>query len=744
MRKRPLCFLALVLAVVLLILDQGGLSGKGKPPDHPVIQELMKKGEPVEIFGEADRWETYETGQYLYLKHTILPYSGEQIPLHGVKVKTKERKQWKTGELVRVRGVLTLPEKGTNPGQFDSRAYLACRDIYFQVEKGTAERAGGEADPFGFALQRVREYLERGLDRAAPAREAGVLRAMLLGEKKEAGEEIRLLYQISAMSHLLAVSGLHVALLSRGIQSVLRLAGMGIYGSLLVSAVLLIFYGMLAGGSVSAVRAVLLFCISCGARLLGRTYDGMTALAAAACLLLLSNPQWLYDSGFQLSFGAVLGVTAVRRGLFGMRETGGKKGGLKSRIREGAQAGAAVWLTTLPLMLYYFYELSLYGFLINLFVIPTAGIVLGSGLLGGILGGIRVLEPLARAAAVPAFLLLRSYEGISRAAAQLPGSVLILGRPEGWAIALYYLCLLLFCFRKKISERLRRKKKGKPVLGAALFISVCLLAWQPREGTEITMLDVGQGDALAIETEQGGCVMTDGGSTSEYQVGRYRILPYLKYRGVREVDLWILSHPDLDHYSGLLEILQASARGETALRVETLLLPAWMRGGEAEKELLQAARAAGTAVVYGKAGDQICLGDCTLTILHPDGEDYGEDPNGGSLTFLLEAEGRKGLFTGDLTGEQEKKLLGRVGDCDFLKAAHHGSASSTGEDFLSEVRPELTLISSGADNPYGHPAPEFLQRVRESGSHTLGTQELGAVRIRLQNGAMEAERTGGQ
>lgn len=744
MRKRPLCFLVLVLMAVLLILDKGGLSGKGKPPDHPVIQELIEKGEPVEVFGEADRWETYETGQYLYLKHTILPYSGEQIPLHGVKVKIRERKKWKTGERVRVRGVLTLPEKGRNPGQFDSRAYLACRDIYFQVEKGNAESTGGEADPLGFALQLVREYLERGLDRAAPAREAGVLRAMLLGEKKEAGEEIRLLYQISAMSHLLAVSGLHVALLSRGIQRVLRLAGMGIYGSLLISVILLIFYGMLAGGSVSAVRAVLLFCVSCGARLLGRTYDGMTALAAAACLLLISNPQWLYDSGFQLSFGAVLGVTAVRRGLFGAREKRGKKGGLKNRIREGAQAGAAVWLTILPLMLYYFYELSLYGFLINLFVIPTAGIVLGSGLLGGILGGIPVLEPIARTAAFPAVLLLRSYEGISRAAAQLPGSVLILGRPKGWAIALYYVCLLMFCFRKKISERLRRKKKMEPVLGTVLFISAFLLAWQPRKGTEITMLDVGQGDALAIETEQGGCVMADGGSTSEYQVGKYRILPYLKYRGVREVDLWILSHPDLDHYSGLLEILQASAKGETVLQVETLLLPAWMRGGQAERELLQAARAAGTAVVYGKEGDRIRLGDSELTILHPDGEDYREDPNGGSLTFLLEAEGRKGLFTGDLTGEQEKKLLGRVGDCDFLKAAHHGSASSTGEDFLSEVRPELTLISSGADNPYGHPSPEFLQRVREAGSHTLGTQELGAVRIRLQKGAMEAEMAGGR
>ena len=202
MRKRPLCFLALVLAAVLLLLDKGGLSGKGKPPDHPVIQDLIEKGEPVEVFGEADRWETYETGQYLYLKHTILPYSGEQIPLHGVKVKIRERKKWKTGELVRVRGVLTLPEKGRNPGQFDSRAYLACRDIYFQVEKGNAESTGGEADPLGFALQLVREYLERGLDRAAPVREAGVLRAMLLGEKKEAGEEIRLLYQISAMSHL--------------------------------------------------------------------------------------------------------------------------------------------------------------------------------------------------------------------------------------------------------------------------------------------------------------------------------------------------------------------------------------------------------------------------------------------------------------------------------------------------------------------------------------------------------------
>ena len=148
---------------------------------------------------------------------------------------------------------------------------------------------------------------------------------------------------------------------------------------------------------------------------------------------------------------------------------------MKNRIREGAEAGVAVWLTTLPLMLYYFYEISLYGFLINLFVIPTAGIVLGSGLLGGILGGIPVLEPIARAAAFPAVLLLRSYEGISRAAAQLPGAVLILGRPKGWAIALYYACLLMFCFRKKMFGRIRGEKRVKFALGAAFLVSLFLL-----------------------------------------------------------------------------------------------------------------------------------------------------------------------------------------------------------------------------------------------------------------------------
>ena len=160
--------------------------------------------------------------------------------------------------------------------------------------------------------------------------------------------------------------------------------------------------------------------------------------------------------------------------------------------------------------------------------------------------------------------------------------------------------------------------------------------------------------------------MTDGGSTSEYQAGKYRILPYLKYRGVREVDLWILSHPDLDHYSGFLEILQASAKGETALRVETLLLPAWMRGGQVERELIQAAPGGrDICCLRERGGRDPYLGGSELTILHPDGEDYGEDPDGGSLTFLLEAEGRKGLFTGDLTGEQEKKLLGRVGTAIF-------------------------------------------------------------------------------
>lgn len=780
MVKRPLCLFVLLWMAALRALGAAGLLREEGPPKEPALQACLNQRVRIELYGEVERWEDYDAAQYLYLKHAILPDSGKQIPLEGVKVKTKEKQAWRPGNLVRARGFLTLSDTADNPGQFDRRSYDKLRGVDYVLEEASAALYREQRDLGACLLLEVKEWLKRGISRTAPEPEAGLLKAMLLGEKKEADEELKLLYQISSISHLMAVSGLHVSLLGGIFRRILEVLGFGARGAAAGAFLLLLPYAFLVGGSVSALRAVILFGVAVGARILGRTYDILSALALAAFLILLENPAWMYDSSFLLSFGAVLGITQVRSCLFPGDEVfgekpgqGRKRGGRRSSSRllrrmrdglsplgarlgmvlgEGAKAGIALWLTTLPIVLYFFYEVSLYGILLNLFLIPTAGAVLGCGLAGSLLGGTGWLAFLGRAAAIPAVALLRLYEQAARLLQSLPYPTVILGRP-GWAgILCYYLLLAALCLLRKRGKKgrtgggdgcgksFRRGRKSGSSLRVRLLrraspflllpLAAGLLTFRPGTGVEVAMLDVGQGDGLVIETGWGSCYLVDGGSTSEYGAGKYRILPFLKYKGIRRVDLCILTHPDADHCNGMLELLRMAGERETSLKIGGLLLPAWMRGGEAEERLLLAAEKAGAKVRYAKAGDSLTDRELTLAFLHPDEGDYSRDPNGGSLSFLLTYKGRKGLFTGDITGEQEGKLL-EAGSCDFLKVAHHGSASSTGEEFLRSVSPRLALISSGEGNSYGHPAKETLKRLEEAAVCVLNTQELGAVWLKL-------------
>lgn len=756
MVKRPLCLFVLLFILALWLASLGGLFSEESPKGS--LKPFLQGEKQVIIYGEVQRWENYDTAQYLYLKNAILPDSGQQIPLQGVQVKSEECNQWSPGNEVCAQGFLRLPQEADNPGQFDRRSYDRLRGISYVLEDARATLMRDTRDRGACILLDVKNWLKQGISRAFPEKSANLLQAMLLGEKGSVSQETKLLYQISSISHLLAISGLHVSLLGEGIRRSLQFLGIGVYGAYVGALLFLLPYTFLVGGSISALRAVILFGMGAGARILGRTYDLLSALALAAFLILIQEPGWLYDSSFLLSFGAVLGITLVRNSLFAPQS--GRKQGKGVRedilwrrrfleiwyqislgIKEGACTGVALWLTVLPVVLYFFYEVSFYGILINLFVVPTAGIVLGCGFLGGILAGTGFLYWLGKIAAFPAVLLLELYERVARFISCLPYSTVILGRPNWIMIWGYYGILLFLCSWRKLQKNTEKRKGFLRGLaqGGLLVGSLGLFLGHPGTGVKVAMLDVGQGDGLVITTGWGSCYLIDGGSSSVYQVGRYRILPYLKYQGVQKIDMCILSHPDEDHVNGLLELLQMVENRETSLKIERILLPGWMMGSKGEQQLCQAASKAGADVQYVWRGDRIQDRQLSLQILHPDEKNYQMDTNGGSLSFLLEYRRKRGLFTGDLTGEQEEKLLPWLTPCDFLKVSHHGSASSTGEALLRVLQPKLALISSGANNPYGHPSPETIKRLEAVDSYCLETRELGAVELSLEPQKLQAK-----
>jgi len=534
-----------------------------------------------------------------------------------------------------------------------------------------------------------------------------------------------------------------------GLFSLLKRIGLGNAGAGLVSLYVMLQYGMLTGGSVSAMRAVCMFVLNVGARVLGRTYDLMTALALSAIFLLLDSPAYLYSSSFLLSFGAVVGLGAVSPHL--IRITGAKGKAGKALI-----SSLSVQAATLPVMLVFFGEVSVIGILLNLFVLPTVGGVLISGLCCSVLGLFSVNA--GRAAAVPGRILLWLYEKVCTFAGKLPFCTWIGGLPEIWQSISYYLLLasgIILAYvmasgiqkkeenqlavGKKVSENSDKirgvfRKAAKRVYPAGIFLlaaaaGIFVLSRKPGKELRITCLDIGQGDGIVLEIPDGGVFLMDCGSSNKKNTAQYQLLPYLKSRGISHINGIMISHTDKDHISGIMELLEFMEQGLTSVRSDALILPDWEEPPEVYNTLIHLAQSAGMKVLQVESGNSFRMGEAGFHILAPAKDALGEDVNEEGMVVELEYRDFRGLFTGDAGEPAEKAILNRLRDVDFLKVGHHGSRYSSCREFLDQVKAEVAVISCSDSNTYGHPSPETTLRLKKSGAKTEFTMKSGAVSV---------------
>ena len=379
MTRRPVCLVCLFLMLCMCLADLAGVPLIRGTPLPETVQTYIKKHPDSVICGEVQRCQATEFSFSVYLKQVVLICRSEKIPIENVRVFLKTEEELPAGTAVCISGKLEQVEAPRNPGEFDSRQYYACQHIYYFMKNGIIKRKSRAYSGYQQFLLELKDRIHTVLKLSA-GRDAPVFEAMLLGEKSELDQDLKLRYQMAGMVHILAISGLHISILGMGLFSLLKRIGLGNAGAGLVSLCVMLQYGMLTGGSVSAMRAVCMFVLNVGARVLGRTYDLMTALALSAIFLLLDSPAYLYSSSFLLSFGAVVGLGAVSPHL--IRITGAKGKAGKALI-----SSLSVQAATLPVMLVFFGEVSVIGILLNLFVLPTVGGVLISGLCCSVLEG---------------------------------------------------------------------------------------------------------------------------------------------------------------------------------------------------------------------------------------------------------------------------------------------------------------------------------------------------------------------
>lgn len=731
MSKRPLCGAALLWAVMLWLLGQMQVSAfTFQTPKLPLKIPLEKAA----VSGEIYKKEEFTLYINLYIKNANLTINSKQYSIDNVKVHIKREKcstAFRCGDKVFVKGRLEEIPLPANLGQFNERVYNYARGIKWYQSGESVQVLEKNFNLFLKWQNKIKEMWIKGISKVVPEDKIGFFESVLLGEKRNLDSSQKILFQIMGCSHILAISGLHLSIMGGGLLKILQRLSVPFWAAGSISMIAMILYGGLTGSGAAVMRAAIMFSVWIGALIWKRTYDFLSSAALACILLLIKSPLYLYDSSFLLSFGAILGLGLVQPAFFSKKMQRGKKTlGEKTKklFMDGIKGGIAVWAVLLPMMMYFFYEISVFGIIINLLVLPTAGILLISGCAGSLLGMCGIIS-LGKLVTALALLILEAYISVGKIIQHIPFAMWITGKPALWKCVCYYMFLILLLCVKNCKKSSKRWKTFWSRIWIASLLLLCVkLPWEIRD---ITFLDVGQGDCICIHTGNRSCFLIDGGSSSVSGVGKYRILPFLKACGIQEIKGIFVSHTDLDHISGIQEILESVARKETQIKLERLFLSECEEKKEKLEELEKKGKKAGCKAVYIKKGTKIREGKVQLECLAPDRKDL--ECNEGSQAFCMTKGSLKVLFTGDIEGEGENELFqeikARGEEYDVLKVAHHGSKNSTKEEFLEIVNPKASVISCGKDNSYGHPHKELLERLENYTEKMLFTMEEGEIRL---------------
>lgn len=680
-------------------------------------QEWPGYGQEWELFGRVKQLREGEKRTDLVLE-TEVP--GDFLVC--VDRKKTGNIQIQIGEHWCIRGTAEQFGGPRNPGQFDFRGYYRAQKLCGRIWADSLVKTQEThlwTDHLKEALRVLTVRAGNVLDTIAEPEAAGILRAVILGDRTRLDPEIKALYQRNGIAHVLAISALHLSLISMAVYRGLRMTGLGYGGAGFTGGFFLIAYAVMSGGSPSVVRASVMTLLGYLAAFLGRTYDLLTALSAAALLILWESPYQLTQSGVQLSFGAVLGIAVVAPAL--------KKKGFS----PGMAVSLGLQLNTIPLILYHEYQLPIYSIFLNLIVVPLMGIVIASGMSGILLGFRWTLGGRFAIAGSQAVLVI--YEYLCRIASRIPGSVIVTGQPAVWKIAGYYGLLVLY-FSGICAAR---KNKTKKVHGMNYLLwagMLLLLIPMPQKGLRVTFLDVGQGDGICIQRGFH-TILVDGGSSSEKKIGENVLEPFLKCKGIHIVDYAVVSHGDADHMNGLESLL---TEGQD-IWIRNMVLPGAGRGDEIYDRLAAEAKQRGTTVLWMEQGDRLDVGGITVTCLFPQGAGAGVDGrvipisserNDHSLVLQTDYGEFHMLLTGDMTETGERTMLqaGWVpAGIQVIKLAHHGSSSSSCQDWLEAIAPTWAILSYGNGNRYGHPHAEVTDRLKYLGIKDFRTGESGAV-----------------
>ena len=662
-------------------------------------------GGRITIWGECIQIENTEYGIRGVLSDCYIRLDEETLPCNDIVVYTSED-QFQIGRIHKVNGKINMFSEARNEGNFDAFLYYQSLKIDFAVDAEEVYPLGEESQSLREKLFLFKERISKVYKASLNESAAGFYQAMVLGDKDNLEKRLKDLFLIGGISHILAISGLHVSIVGKGLYRVLRKQGVG-FGAAGVSAgTLLIAYCVMAGSSVSTVRAVGMMFLFFIGNWLGRSYDMLNSLGALVLYLLWDNPFLVENSGFWFSVLAILGVGVVGKEL---------------SSKKGMGLGIGITLATLPITACSYYEIPIYSTLVNMIVLPLLSPVFLVAILGGLAGAFGVSTKLISIFLTPCEWLLRFYETICQVVAKLPGATVICGKLTIWQIVIYYVVLF---GGVSMLQNFREKKKMQAMI---LLLCMSIIFFPKAKPFEITFLDVGQGDGIYISDGDGTSIFIDGGSSNVEVVGEYRILSFLKSKGVRKIDYWFVSHLDTDHISGLYEVIS------DGYEIGHIVVNELCSYSEKYYILRDLAEQKEIELLWMKTGDKVKTEKMEITCVGERNRLPREDENENSLVLQVKTDDFVALFAGDISEEMEKVLCesGILEEVDLFKANHHGSNYSNGEQLLETISPEYIVISCSKTNLYGHPGKNAVERMKACGAKVFYTMEDGQISFPL-------------
>ena len=665
------------------------------------------------------------------------------------------------GDKILIKGEFVEPSEARNYGGFDYKEYLKSIKIHGTIKADSIEiLAKNSNNPIFTFANNINLKIKENINRLIPEKYSAIFTGLILGDTSKVEEEVNDNFKIANISHVLAISGMHITYIVIGIELLLK-RGIGKRRTRIITIVILVIYMFITGFSPSVVRASIMGIVMLISKLIHRKNDIWTSISLSLFILLIYNPFLILNVGLQLSYLGTIGIVCFNKNVYNFLrklKIRNKKIRYKinrkfillmDKIKEMLSVTLSAQIVILPILLFNFNILGIYFFISNILVSIIIGTIIIVGFVCILISfiSIEIAKILSIFMSVGIQILI-SISEISH----LPFSKIYIPTPKVWQIVIYYICVIVInriyiAFNLKepdfTSIRIRnlvallkfkfRQNRNKVLKVLIVFVSLLFILNTIPEKLKIHFVDIGQGDCTFITTPQNKTILIDGGGSmsEEYDVGKSTLLPYILDRGYTKLDYVFISHFDQDHVGGILTILEE-------LRVGQVYISKQEQESENYQKFLKIVKDKKIQVKVLKQGDCLKIEkNLYIDILWPIEEQIQENVlNNNAMVMKLRYGKFSMLFTGDIEAIAEEKILDfykekgeSILKSDVLKVAHHGSKTSSTENFIKEVQPKDAIIGVGKDNLFGHPSMEVIERLKKSKIKIYRTDENGEVTI---------------